>query len=213
MSQLKRTALYPLYSEYGAKTVNFGGWDMPVQFSSIKEEHFAVREHAGLFDVSHMGEAEVKGKGALSLLQKIATNDVSKLSPGKAQYTLMCYENGGTVDDLLIYMLAEDHYFLVLNAANTDKDIKWLHKFADDTVTVTDVSNEYSLLAIQGPKAEKIVQSITEINVSDISFFRFLHQADLGGVKALLSRTGYTGKMDLRFIVPLKMRKHFGKHL
>src|SRR5690625_755099 len=137
MSVLKKTPLFSEYEKFGAKTIDFGGWDLPVQFSSIKHEHEVTRTKAGMFDVSHMGEIFVKGPKSLDFLQKMVTNDVSKLSVNRAQYTFMCYENGGTVDDFLIYKLEEDNYLLVVNAANIDKDYEWLvenNDFGEDVV-------------------------------------------------------------------------------
>lgn len=195
MAELKKTPLHPLYKEFGAKTIDFGGWDMPVQFSGIKEEHEAVREHAGIFDVSHMGEIIVKGKNSLEFLQKVMTNDFSKLKNGGALYTAMCYENGGVVDDLLVYKLNEEEYFLVVNAANTQKDFDWLKKHAIDGVIVEDVSDQYALIAIQGPKAQSILQRLAKNdNLDDIGFFKFKQDVDLDGAIALVSRTGYTGE-------------------
>ena len=129
---LKRTVLFDSYAEYGGKTIDFGGWELPVQFSSIKAEHEAVRTKAGLFDVSHMGEVLVTGEGALAYLQKMVTNDVSKLKDGQAQYTAMCYEDGGTVDDLLIYKRGDNDYLLVVNASNIDKDLEWMNQHVTD---------------------------------------------------------------------------------
>ena len=134
MTELKRTPLFEVYKEYGGKTIDFGGWELPVQFSSIKEEHEAVRTRAGLFDVSHMGEVEVKGTDSLNYLQKMLTNDISKIKNGGAQYTAMCYENGGTVDDLLVYKIEDNHYFLVVNASNIEKDYKWLEDHLEGDV-------------------------------------------------------------------------------
>ena len=156
---LKRTALFDMYAEYGGKTIDFGGWDFPVQFSSIKAEHEAVRTKAGLFDVSHMGEILVSGKGSLPYLQKMMTNDVSNLKDGQAQYTAMCYENGGTVDDLLIYKREEDNYLLVVNASNIEKDLVWMKKHLIADVNIEDASSSYALLALQGP-AEKVLAKI-----------------------------------------------------
>ncbi|QGQ47197.1 glycine cleavage system aminomethyltransferase GcvT [Metabacillus sediminilitoris] len=194
MTELKRTPLYEVYKNYGAKTIDFGGWDLPVQFSSIKAEHEAVRHHAGLFDVSHMGEVEVLGEGSLAFLQKIATNDVSLLKDGGAQYTAMCYEDGGTVDDLLIYKKADNNYLLVINASNIEKDVEWLcsHVFGD--VTVRNISNEIAQLALQGPLADKILQSLTDTDLSEIKFFKFKDAVKVAGVNSLVSRTGYTGE-------------------
>ncbi|RST61427.1 glycine cleavage system aminomethyltransferase GcvT [Siminovitchia terrae] len=195
MTDLKKTPLYPLYKAFGAKTIDFGGWDMPVQFSGIKDEHEAVRENAGIFDVSHMGEVIVKGKDSLDFLQKMMTNDFSKLKVGGALYTALCYENGGVVDDLLVYKLGEEEYFLVVNAANTEKDFDWLKKHIVGDVSVENVSDQYALIAIQGPKAQSILQKLSkDTDLNDISFFKFKQDVDLDGVGALVSRTGYTGE-------------------
>ncbi|UFJ42945.1 glycine cleavage system aminomethyltransferase GcvT [Brevibacillus humidisoli] len=194
MSDLKRTPLFPVYAQYGAKTIDFGGWEMPVQFTSISQEHEAVRTKAGLFDVSHMGEVEVKGAGALHYLQRLTTNDVSKLVPGQAHYSAMCYPDGGTVDDLLVYKLAEDHYWLVINASNIDKDLDWMKQHLTDQVTVENISSQIALLAIQGPLAETILQRLATIDLSQIGFFRFQQDVSLDGISTLVSRSGYTGE-------------------
>ncbi|PSL42352.1 aminomethyltransferase [Salsuginibacillus halophilus] len=204
MSELKETPLFGQHQRDGAKMVDFGGWHMPVSYAGIKEEHRAVREEAGLFDVSHMGEAIVEGKDAEALLQRVMTNDISKLAPEKAQYNLMCTETGGTVDDLLVYQLAENRYFLVLNAANTDKDVAWIqrHIQSDEDVEVNDVSSSYALIALQGPKAEAILNDLTSFDVREIKFFRFKENVDLAGVPALVSRTGYTGEDGFEIYCP-----------
>lgn len=195
MAYLLRTPLYDVYKEYGAKTIDFGGWDLPVQFSSIRAEHEAVRTKAGLFDVSHMGEIEVTGQDCLPFLQKIMTNDVAKLNIGHVQYTAMCQEDGGTIDDLLIYRLAENHYLLVVNAANTDKDYQWLCEHLKGDVDVENVSSQYALLAVQGPLAEPIIERLVNgTDVAEIGAFQFQQHVDLNGKKVLLSRTGYTGE-------------------
>lgn len=194
MSTLQRTPLFELYKEYGAKVIDFGGWELPVQFSSIKEEHEAVRTKAGLFDVSHMGEVSVKGPDAESFLQYVMTNDVSKLNEGGAQYTAMCYENGGTVDDLLVYKRGEQDYLLVVNASNTDKDYDWLVSNKKGDVEIENISNDVAQLALQGPVAEKVLQEMTEYDLSEIGFFKFAEDVDLDGTNALVSRTGYTGE-------------------
>jgi aminomethyltransferase len=194
MTELKRTPLYEVYKNYGAKTIDFGGWDLPVQFSSIKEEHEAVRTHAGLFDVSHMGEVEVRGVDSLAFLQKIATNDVSLLKDGGAQYTAMCYKDGGTVDDLLIYKKADNDYLLVINASNIEKDMEWLTSNVFGDVTVKNISNEVAQLALQGPIAEQVLQTLTVTDLSEIKFFKFEDNVKVAGVEALVSRTGYTGE-------------------
>lgn len=195
MTELKRTPVFEVYKEYGGKTVDFGGWELPVQFSSIKEEHEAVRTKAGLFDVSHMGEIEVKGVNSLGYLQKMMTNDVSKLKNGGAQYTAMCYETGGTVDDLLIYKLEEEHYLLVVNASNIEKDFEWLKDHLEGNVDIENLSEGMAQLALQGPLAEGVLQKLSnEHDLSTIGFFKFSEEVDLNGKKALVSRTGYTGE-------------------
>lgn len=191
---LKRTPLFDQYKAYGGKTIDFGGWELPVQFSSIKAEHEAVRTKAGLFDVSHMGEVFVSGEGALSFLQSLCTNDVSKLKDGQAQYTVMCYENGGTVDDLLIYKRQDNDYLLVVNASNIDKDVAWMKEHAASDVHIDDRSSEYGLLALQGPKSQEILQKLTTEPLDEIKFFRFKEHVNVAGHDVLISRTGYTGE-------------------
>jgi len=198
MSDLKRTPIYPEYEKLGARTIDFGGWDMPVQFSGIKHEHEVTRTKAGLFDVSHMGEIVVKGPKSLDYLQKVTTNDVATLTPNRAQYTFMCNEKGGTIDDFLVYMIESNHYLLVVNAANIDKDFAWLkeqNSFGED-VTITDESDDYALLALQGPKSEEILQKITETDLSAIRPFGFEQNVSFNSIAAtaLVSRTGYTGE-------------------
>jgi len=174
--------------------VDFAGWDMPVQYRSILEEHKAVRQRAGLFDVSHMGEAEVKGPEALRFLQHLVTNDCSKLFPGRILYTVMCYPGGGVVDDLLVYMRGPDDYFLCINAGNIAKDIAWMQEQAKGfACTVTDRSAGYGQLAVQGPQAVAIVQSLTKTDLAGIKYYHFA-DGEAAGVKCILSRTGYTGE-------------------
>lgn len=195
MTNLKRTPLFEVYSDNGAKTIDFGGWDLPVQFSGIMKEHEAVRTKVGLFDVSHMGEFEVKGSESLAFLQKMLTNDLSKLQNGGAQYTAMCYENGGTVDDLIVYKKAENDYLLCVNASNIDKDFEWLESHLVDGVELVNVSSDYAQLALQGPLAEKVLQKLAkDSDLSEIGVFKFKNNVDINGVKALVSRTGYTGE-------------------
>ncbi len=193
MKKLKRTPLHPAYQDK-AKLTAFGGWEMPVQFSSIKAEHHAVRNDAGLFDVSHMGVVEVSGSDAKSFLQHLTTNDIDKLKRHKAQYTVMCYPDGGTVDDLLVYKKEDDNYRLVVNAANVDKDVEWMNKHATGNVTICDVSSQTAQFALQGPKAERILQKLTTADLAAIPFFGFVDGADVAGVQALISRSGYTGE-------------------
>ncbi|SFE30437.1 glycine cleavage system aminomethyltransferase GcvT [Alteribacillus iranensis] len=213
MSSLKRTSIYPLYEEYGGKLVEFGGWEMPVQFEGIKKEHQAVREKAGLFDVSHMGEAEVTGDEAFSFLQYIVTNDLTRLEPGKAMYTMMCNEQGGVIDDLLIYQLKDNHYLLILNASNTEKDIQWLKEHAFSQVTITDKSSQYGLLALQGPSAERILSRLTNTDLSSIGFFRFENNVSIDGASALVSRTGYTGEDGFEIYCDMKEAPSLWKRL
>ncbi|TMW73773.1 glycine cleavage system aminomethyltransferase GcvT [Alteribacter natronophilus] len=190
-----RTPLYDVYKDQ-AKTIDFGGWDLPVQFSGIKDEHEAVRTKAGLFDVSHMGEVEVKGSGAVPFLQYVLTNDVEKLKTNGAQYTAMCYHEGGTVDDLVYYKRGENDYLLVVNASNVEKDFDWLRSHAEnfEDVEVVNVSDQFAQVAIQGPAAEKVLQTVTDTDLAEITFFKFRDNVDLGGMPALVSRTGYTGE-------------------
>ncbi|MGM8214099.1 glycine cleavage system aminomethyltransferase GcvT [Bacillaceae bacterium W0354] len=196
MGELKQTPIYPVYSDYGAKTIDFGGWDLPVQFSGIKEEHHATRTHAGLFDVSHMGEIIVSGPDSEKFLQKMLTNDVSKLEIGKIQYTIMCYENGGSVDDFLVYKMQDDKFLLVVNAANTEKDYEWLKEHEEGDISIENISSSMAQLALQGPNSEKILQRLTDENLNDIKMFRFKDDVKLEGLThgALISRTGYTGE-------------------
>lgn len=192
-NQLLRTPLFDSYKEYGGKTIDFGGWELPVQFSSIKAEHEAVRTKAGLFDVSHMGEVFVTGSGALDYLQKLVTNDVSKLADGQAQYTVMCNEDGGTIDDFLIYKLADERYLLVVNASNIEKDVAWMEQQKTENVEIDNQSSNYALLALQGPSAQSILQKYTNTSLEEITFFRF-KEIQVDGHDVLVSRTGYTGE-------------------
>ncbi|WP_335872799.1 glycine cleavage system aminomethyltransferase GcvT [Bacillus sp. 2205SS5-2] len=195
MTNLKHTPLFEVYKEYGGKTIDFGGWALPVQFSSIKQEHEAVRSKAGLFDVSHMGEFEVKGEDSLTFLNKMMTNDISKLKIGRAQYTAMCYENGGTVDDLLVYKIEDSYYLLVVNASNINKDFEWLQQHISGDVKLRNVSDQTAQLALQGPLAQDVLQNLVlDTDINNISFFSFSPEVNIKGVTALVSRTGYTGE-------------------
>ncbi|PZE21594.1 glycine cleavage system aminomethyltransferase GcvT [Paenibacillus xerothermodurans] len=195
MANLKRTPLFPLYAGHNTvRCIDFGGWALPVQFSSIQKEHEAVRQRAGLFDVSHMGEVLVTGVFAEKYLQQLTTNDVGKLQDGRAQYSLMCYPDGGVVDDLLVYRLTADQYMLVINASNIDKDIQWMRLHLLGDVELENISDTTALLAIQGPHAETILSTATSAAINELKSFRFTPDADVFGVKALISRTGYTGE-------------------
>jgi aminomethyltransferase len=194
MSGPKTTPLNAFHRRHGGRMVDFAGWDMPVQYRSILEEHKAVRQRAGLFDVSHMGEADVRGPDALRFLQHVVTNDCSKLFPGRVLYTVMCYPDGGVVDDLLVYMRGTDDYLLCINAGNIDKDIAWLQEQARGfNCTVTNVSSEYAQLAIQGPRAAEILQSLTSTDLASIKYYHFAAGL-VAGFPCILSRTGYTGE-------------------
>lgn len=196
MSAARKTPLYDVHIASGGKMVEFGGWLLPVQYSGILEEHRAVRTAAGVFDVSHMGEVEVHGPDAPELLQELVTNDVHRLADGQVQYSPMCYPDGGTVDDLLIYRLAADHYLLVVNAANTAKDVAWITQQAArfPGAVVQDVSARTAQVALQGPRAELILQRLTDANLREIKYYWFRRNVAVAGINTLVSRTGYTGE-------------------
>lgn len=190
---MKETALTHKHISLGAKMVPFAGYTMPVQYAGLKHEHNVVRTAVGVFDVSHMGEFFLKGPKALDLLQKISSNDASKLKPGKAQYSCMPNEDGGIVDDLIIYMIDEETYLLVVNASNIEKDWNWIEKHNDLGVTLEDASEEYTLLAIQGPKAAEAMQSLTPTDLKNIKFYTFEKGEFAGASDVIISATGYTG--------------------
>ncbi len=194
MDALKRTPLRDFHAAHGARLVDFAGWEMPVQYRSILEEHKAVRRAAGLFDVSHMGEVDVRGAEAGKFLNYLVTNNVAKLFPGRVLYSPMCYPAGGVVDDLLVYMRGMDDYFLCINAGNIDKDLDWIREEASKfNVTITDRSADYALLAVQGPKAAEIVQSLTGAKLGLVKYYHFT-EATVAGIHCMASRTGYTGE-------------------
>lgn len=173
--------------------IDFGGWEMPVHYSSIIKEHKAVRQSAGLFDVSHMGEVKVSGEDALDNLQRILSNNIGKLNIGQATYTVMCNPDGGIKDDFLVYRIAENEYLLIVNASNIEKDYDWIKENLEGEVYVENLSKDYGLLALQGPKSEEILEKITDIDLSNIKYFRFADDK-VAGIKTLISRTGYTGE-------------------
>jgi aminomethyltransferase len=190
---LKRTPLYESHRRLGAKLVEFGGWEMPIQYTSIIEEHQTVRSSVGIFDVSHMGEIEITGPNALNLVQKLITNDASTLKDYQVLYSPMCYESGGTVDDLLVYKLP-DRFLLVVNAANTEKDFAWVQQNAKGfSVTVKNASDDYGQIAIQGPQAPALLQPFTECPLKNLGYY-WATEARVLGHRVLLSRTGYTGE-------------------
>ena len=209
---LKQTPLNAVEKELGGKMVDFGGWELPVQFSGILDEHEAVRTKVGIFDVSHMGEITVKGNQARELLQRSTCNDLEKLADGRIHYNGLLYPTGGFVDDILIYQNSGDDYFVVVNASNTDKDFEWLQQQAHGLdVEVSNVSADYAQLAIQGPEAERVLQPMTDVKLPDIKYYRFAH-GTVDGAKAIVSRTGYTGEDGFEIYVapadgPRIMRK------
>ena len=199
---MKQTPLYQVHKSLNAKFTEFGGWEMPIQYSSIVTEHLAVRSIVGLFDLSHMGEIEVSGQGANELVQKLSTNDVSRLSNGRVLYTLFCNETGGIVDDLLVYRQANHHYMLVVNAANIEKDLAWMESCNDTGAGVKDISEDTALIALQGPKAVDLLNPfVPDQDVSEIPYFRFT-AGEVTGVPTVISRTGYTGEVGFELYVP-----------
>ena len=199
---LERTPLHDEHVALDARLVPFAGYSMPVQYATgIVKEHQAVRGAAGLFDVSHMGELEVRGPGALELIQHVLTNDASKLDVGQAQYTVMCKPDGGALDDCLVYRFP-DHYMVVVNAANRAKDRAWLESAAEDfDVELADRSAEIALLALQGPKAQAILERVTDTELDAIGFYRFA-EGEVAGRDAVISRTGYTGEVGFELYLP-----------
>ena len=168
---MKKTPFFRFHQELGAKMVPFAGYEMPIQYTGIIEEHKRVRTGVGVFDVSHMGEFIVSGKGATAFLQRLTLNDVTKLFPGRIQYSAMCYESGGIIDDLLVYNLAQDKYMVVVNASNIEKDFAWMKDHLTPDVTLTDESDQTALLAVQGPKAEATLQKLTSAVLSQIQYY------------------------------------------
>jgi aminomethyltransferase len=201
MENLKRTPLYDFHVRHGARMVPFAGWEMPVQYQGILEEHRAVRERAGLFDVSHMGEVRVFGPQAEEFLDFIATNDISRCRPGQAIYSLMCYQNGGVVDDIIVYRLKSHEFFVCINAGNTTKDVEWFKKNAEGwDCSVEDVSSHYGQLALQGPDAVSILTKLWT-PAPTLQRFQITH-ANLLDVDCLISRTGYTGEDGVEIYCP-----------
>ncbi len=191
---MKQTPLYDEHVRLGGRIIDFGGWALPVQYSGITLEHEAVRNVAGLFDVSHMGEITVKGKDAQGFIQRLVTNDISKAVDGQAVYSPMCYPDGGVVDDLIVYRLGAEDYLLVVNAANTDKDFEWINEQLAGDVKIENVSSQWAQLALQGPEAQTILQKLTDYPLGNIRFFHFVPEVTVAGLKALVSRGGYTGE-------------------
>src|SRR5690242_5697725 len=191
--ELKRTPLFEVHSSSNAKMVDFGGWNMPVQYSSILEEHNAVRNAVGIFDVSHMGEIEIRGGQAARLIDYVTTNNSGKLKPGQAQYSALLYEHGGFVDDILVHKITEDHFFLCVNASNQEKDFEHVteHNHFDAQAQLS--SDRYAQLAIQGPKALLTLQKLTDVKLSQIKYYWF-EEGTVSRSAARIARTGYTGE-------------------
>jgi aminomethyltransferase len=202
---MRLTAFHAIHERLGAKLVEFAGFAMPVQYAGIIEEHQAVRQRVGLFDVSHMGEFEIRGRDALALIQKVTTNDASKLASGKVQYSALCYEDGGIVDDLLVYHLG-DRYMLVVNASNIEKDFAWISSQAASLdVQITDRSDETSLLALQGPKSLATLQKLTQADLASMAYYTSI-QAEVAGIGMIVSRTGYTGELGFELYFDSSIR-------
>ncbi len=199
---LKTVTLNDVHQQLGAKMVPFAGYNMPVRYSSDLDEHHTVRRAAGIFDVSHMGEFRVRGPQALDLIQRVTSNDASKLQPGKAQYSCLPNADGGIVDDLLVYQLADEDYLLVVNASNIDKDWNWLQQHNTQGATLENVSDSLSLFAVQGPKAATLLQPLTDTDLSAIPYYSFVQGTFAGAPGVIISATGYTGAGGFELYVP-----------
>lgn len=193
--QVQRTSLWDEHVAAGGRMVEFAGFEMPVQYAGLSEEHEAVRSRAGLFDVSHMGEIAIRGPGAFGFIQLVSCNDHSKMVPGRAQYTGLMLPEATFVDDVLVHKMADDDYLLVVNAANRHKDVAYLQDLANDRedVEVTDLSDEYAQMALQGPIAQEVLQPLTPQDLGEIKYYRFVN-GEVAGIPALIARTGYTGE-------------------
>ncbi len=201
--KLKRTPLYHVHKKLGARLIEFGGWEMPVQYSSIIDEHLTVRSNVGIFDVSHMGELEIRGPGSLSLIQKLIANDAAKLGDGQVLYTPMCTETGGIVDDLLVYRFAADRYMFVVNALNIEKDLEWIHGHSETGVEIEDRSDETALVALQGRNASQCLQTLTGVDLTTMDYYRFM-AGKVADIPTIISRTGYTGEIGFELYVEAK---------
>lgn len=200
--KMKNTPLVQKHEALGAKMAEFAGYNMPISYAGIKVEHQTVREAVGVFDVSHMGEFMVKGEGALELIQKVTSNDVSKLSIGDAQYSCFPNGKGGIVDDLLVYRLGEKEYMLVVNASNIDKDWNWINEHNTFGAELSNVSDDFALLAVQGPKAAEALQSLTDVDLSAVKYYTFKQGKFAGLDNIILSATGYTGSGGFELYIP-----------
>jgi aminomethyltransferase len=208
MEPVKHTSLFGLHRKLGARMTQFGGFEMPLSYTGIIEEHLAVRSAAGIFDLSHMGEFDLRGPGALTLLEHALTNSAARLVDGQAQYTLMCTPGGGTIDDLIVYRLAPEHYMLCVNAANIDVDREWLVGLNRDSAELRDLSAETALIAIQGPEARAILASITELPLDSIARFRIVSGTVAGIQNCIVARTGYTGEDGFEIFLDAARAEH-----
>lgn len=197
----RRTVLFDAHRQLGGRIVEFAGWDMPVSYSGPLDEHRAVRTRCGLFDVSHMGEIELRGPGAAALCQELMVNDVGRLGDGDGQYSVLCNEQGGVLDDVVVFRLAHDRYLLVVNAANTAADLAWIAARTPANVTLEDRSEETALLALQGPEAARALATLTSLDLAALRRFT-VREASVAGVEGLVSRTGYTGEDGFELFVP-----------
>ena len=202
---MKRTPFYDFHCASRAKMVEFAGYEMPVQYSGIIEEHRAVRTSVGVFDVTHMGEIYVRGKDALAFLQRVTTNDVARLQPGQVQYSAMCYDDGGIVDDLLVYRL-EDQFMLVVNGSNIQKDFDWLQSHTNGDVDLRNVSDSFALLAVQGPNSLATIQKLTNKDLSSLRYYTFVEDV-IADVPMIISRTGYTGELGFELYFDSDLNK------
>ena len=201
--KLNRTPLYHVHKQLGGRLIEFGGWEMPVQYSNIIDEHLAVRSNVGIFDVSHMGELEIRGPESLSLIQNLITNDAAKLVDGQVLYTPMCTETGGIIDDLLVYRFAADRYMLVVNASNIEKDLEWIHTHSETGVEIENQSDKIALVALQGRNAPQCLQTLTDVNIAAVNYYRFA-EGEVAGIPTVISRTGYTGEIGFELYVEAK---------
>jgi len=194
MSHIRKTPLYDIHRQLEAKMVDFHGWFLPVEYSGIIQEVQGTRQDAALFDVSHMGEFLITGKDAGQFLQEMLTNDLSRLKPGQVLYSPLCQQDGGTIDDLMVYCLDQERFFLVVNASNTIRDLQWLQEHQMEGAEVADVTEEYALIALQGPRSQNILQELTNTSLGQLPPFRFITNVSIVGITCLVSRTGYTGE-------------------
>jgi aminomethyltransferase len=208
----KRTALFPVHQELGAKLIPFGGWTMPVEYAGIAKEHTAVRTAAGLFDVSHMGEFEITGPQALDLVQYVTSNDAARLSDGQAQYSVLPTREGTAIDDLLVYRYSGERYVLVVNAANIQKDFDWIHSQNRFDAQISDISDDTGLLALQGPQAAEILQPLTTVSLDSLRPYHFAY-GRVSGIDATVSRTGYSGEDGFELYFPAVHSETLWNHL